>query len=76
MAVRDKKVLVLGAPQLPDSRVRIYLDLEGDPDRDFVYLLGMLVAGNGSEEQHSFWVDTKADGGPSARAVRASRRAS
>jgi predicted RecB family nuclease len=43
MAIREKRVLVLGSPQVPDSPVRIYLDLEGDPDRDFVYLLGMIV---------------------------------
>jgi len=37
---------------------RIYLDLEGDPDRQFVYLLGMIVERNGTEERHSFWADS------------------
>jgi predicted RecB family nuclease len=63
MAIRDKKILILGAPQMPDGPVRIYLDLEGDPDRDFVYLLGMTVKGNGLQEQHSFWADTKEEEG-------------
>jgi predicted RecB family nuclease len=61
MAIREKKVMVLGSPQMPDSPVRVYLDLEGDPDRDFVYLLGMIVEENGREKQHSFWIDRKED---------------
>lgn len=63
LAVRDNKVLILGAPQVPDSPVRMYLDLEGDPDRNLVYLLGVIVEGNGLQEQHSFWVDTKQEEG-------------
>src|SRR5206468_2712050 len=54
MAVRDKRVLILGARQVPDGPVRIYLDLEGDPDRDFVYLLGVIVEGNGLKEVGQF----------------------
>src|SRR5947209_13785274 len=51
MAIRDKKVLVVGAPELPDCPVRIYLDLEGDPDRGFVYLMGLVVDSNGTEQR-------------------------
>jgi hypothetical protein len=61
MAIRERKVLVLGSAQVLDMRVRIYLDLEGDPDRDFVYLLGMIVEENGAEQTHSFWIDSKED---------------
>jgi predicted RecB family nuclease len=57
IAIRDKKVLVVGAPELPDCPVRIYLDLEGDPDRGVVYLMGLLVDSNGIEQRHSFWID-------------------
>jgi predicted RecB family nuclease len=63
IAIRDKKVLVLGSPQIPNSPVRIYLDLEGDPDRDFVYLVGMIVEGEDLREQHSFWIDAKEEEG-------------
>jgi predicted RecB family nuclease len=31
LAIRDKKIYVLGTPELPASPVRIYLDIEGDP---------------------------------------------
>ncbi|MDB5311748.1 MAG: transposase [Gemmataceae bacterium] len=58
LAVRERKVYLLGTPDLPVGTTRIYLDLEGDPDRKFVYLLGMLVETEGAEERFSFWADT------------------
>ena len=43
LAIRDQKIYVYGTPQLPVCATRIYFDLEGDPERQFVYLLGMVV---------------------------------
>jgi predicted RecB family nuclease len=59
MAVRDKTVYILGTPQLPSSPVRIYIDMEGDPDENYVYLIGMIVVRGGTETRHSFWADGK-----------------
>src|SRR5262245_25447537 len=42
LAIRDKKIYVLGTPQLPSCSTRIYFDIEGDPERRFAYLLGMI----------------------------------
>jgi hypothetical protein len=50
---------VLGSPQVPDAKVRAYLDLEGNPEEGFVYLAGVLSAEGGSETRHSFWADSK-----------------
>jgi predicted RecB family nuclease len=58
LAVREKKIYLLGTPELPTGTTRIYLDLEGDPERGFVYLLGMLVEAGGVVEPFSFWADT------------------
>jgi predicted RecB family nuclease len=60
-AIRDKRIYVLKPPPLPASPVRIYLDIEGDTERAFVYLLGMLIVENGSERWCSFWADSKDD---------------
>jgi predicted RecB family nuclease len=57
LAIRDQKIYVLGTPRLPDATTRLYLDLEGHPDRQSAYLLGLIVEGNGVEERHSFWAD-------------------
>jgi predicted RecB family nuclease len=59
LAVRDKKVYVFGAPQLPASPVRIYLDVEGNPEEKFDYLVGLIVVEGDKEERHSFWADSK-----------------
>jgi predicted RecB family nuclease len=61
LAIRDKKVHVLGTPVLPNSPKRLYLDLEGDPERGFCYLAGVLVRDGDSEERHSFWIDSAAE---------------
>jgi len=58
-AIRDKKVYVLKPPTLSQSSVQIYLDIEGDQERSFVYLLGMLIIENGVESWHSFWADNR-----------------
>ena len=61
LALRDQKIYVHGTPQLPVCSTRIYLDLEGDPDRQFVYLLGMVVQAGAVEERYTFWADTPAE---------------
>jgi predicted RecB family nuclease len=61
LSIREKKVHVLGSPLLPASANRIYLDLEGDPERGFCYLAGMVVRKGEAEERHSFWIDSPAD---------------
>jgi predicted RecB family nuclease len=59
LAVRDKKVYVFGTPQLPTSPVRVYLDIEGNPEEGFHYLIGLIIVAPDKEERYSFWADTK-----------------
>jgi predicted RecB family nuclease len=61
LAIREGKVYVLGSPELPVSSTRIYLDVEGDPERRFDYLVGIIVEANGIIERHSFWADSPAE---------------
>jgi len=61
LAIRDKKIYVLGAPTLPNSAGRIFFDVEGDPERGFDYLLGMVVEAEGIKKEYSFWADSRAD---------------
>lgn len=59
LAVREQKVYVYGTPALPVCNTRIYFDVEGDEERRFSYLLGMVVQTEGKEETYSFWADTQ-----------------
>jgi predicted RecB family nuclease len=59
LAIRDNTVYILGAPKIPSDAVRIYLDLEGNPDEQFIYLIGLIVCDGAKEERFSFWADSK-----------------
>src|SRR5262249_45111353 len=59
LAIRDKRIYVFGTPELRESPVRVYLDLEGNPDEGFVYLIGMVVSEGSTELRYSFWADDK-----------------
>src|SRR5262249_25594914 len=38
----------------------MYLDCEGDPERGFVYLIGLTIVGGGGDRHYSFWADNEA----------------
>lgn len=60
MAVRDKTIYVLGAPELPTSQVKVYLDVEADPEENYVYLIGMVICDANGEKSFSFWAEDQA----------------
>jgi hypothetical protein len=41
LAIRAKKIHVVGSPELRIDGTPVYLDVEGIPDRDFYYLIGV-----------------------------------
>jgi predicted RecB family nuclease len=57
LAVRDKRIYVFGTPQIPTSPVTIFLDVESSAEGGAVYLIGMIVVENGSEQRYSLWAD-------------------
>src|SRR5208337_4611793 len=61
LAVRDKKVYVVRAPEIPAKTTRVYLDVEGIPDPDFYYLVGVVVEKDGQCSAHSFWADNETE---------------
>lgn len=61
LAIRDKKVYVVRTPELPSSETSVYIDVEGIPDRDFYYLVGVIVEQDGQCSAHSFWADDESE---------------
>ena len=61
LAIREKKIHVVGNPELTIEGTPVYLDVEGLPDRDFYYLIGVRIGGGESTVQHSLWADNAED---------------
>lgn len=61
LAIREKKIHIVGSPELKIEGTPVYLDVEGLPDRDFYYLIGVRIRNGESVEQHSLWADRPED---------------
>lgn len=62
LALRENRVYVFERPEFSLGPVQIYLDIEGDPDRDFYYLIGILIVREGCVEQtFSYWADSETE---------------
>lgn len=57
LAIREQKIHIAGRPELNITGTPVYLDVEGIPDRDFYYLIGLRIKSGEAYVQHSFWAD-------------------
>ena len=57
LAIKKNQIHVVGAPSLKFAGIPIFLDVEGMPDRDFYYLVGLRFECGGEQVEHSFWAD-------------------
>ncbi len=57
LAIRARKVHVVGKPELAIDGTPVYLDVEGVPSGDFYYLIGVRIPTGDGFAQHSFWAD-------------------
>jgi predicted RecB family nuclease len=61
LAVRDRKIHVVGKPELKIEGTPVFLDVEGMPAQDFYYLIGLRIPDGSSHRQFSFWADSIAN---------------
>jgi predicted RecB family nuclease len=61
LAIRQNKTHIVGNPILKIDGTPIYLDVEGLPDQDFYYLIGVQIGTGMAAKQYSFWADTIED---------------
>jgi predicted RecB family nuclease len=57
LALRERKIHIAGTPELTLKGNPVYLDVEGVPDRDFYYLIGLRFRSGASDVQASFWAN-------------------
>jgi predicted RecB family nuclease len=61
LAIRDRKIHVVGKPELMISGTPVFIDVEGLPDRGFYYLVGLRIPASPSAISYSLWADTPSD---------------
>jgi predicted RecB family nuclease len=57
LAIREQKVFIQKLPELEKKEIEIFFDIEGIPDRDFYYLIGVIIKTENSKTEHSFWAN-------------------
>ena len=59
LAIRENKIHALDLLDPKLDGTPVYLDVEGLPDRDFYYLIGIRVGTGGGAVQYDFWADNE-----------------
>jgi predicted RecB family nuclease len=57
LAIREEKVFIQKLPELEKKEVEIFFDIESIPDKNFYYLIGVIVKTDTSQTEHSFWAN-------------------
>ena len=61
LAIREKKVFIYEQPNIPTTSTKIYLDIEGIPNKEFFYLIGMIIEHIGKVEKYSLWINDESE---------------
>jgi predicted RecB family nuclease len=59
LSIREQKIFIVGKPELNLNQNLIFLDVEGDSNQDFYYLIGAYIKHEETYSQYSFWADDK-----------------
>jgi predicted RecB family nuclease len=57
LAIKKGCIHVVGSPSLSIEGTAVFIDVEGIPDRDFYYLIGLRYDTRDSPVEHSFWAN-------------------
>lgn len=58
LAIMTGKIYIHEIPELAREGVELFFDVEGIPDQNFDYLMGLLVCNNENSTYQSFWANT------------------
>ena len=59
LAIRTGKTYIQAVPEIQRSDMELFLDIEGVPDQQFSYLIGLLIRDHQAITHHAFWADTR-----------------
>ncbi|MFH1322066.1 MAG: TM0106 family RecB-like putative nuclease [Bacteroidota bacterium] len=61
LALRTDKIYVQQLPELSRQSIGLFLDIEGNPDQELYYLIGVLTCKDDTTICNSFWADKISD---------------
>jgi len=61
LAIRENKIYVYETPKISETPIAIYFDIEGIPERNFCYLIGVIIMENDNMKNYYFWADNERD---------------
>jgi predicted RecB family nuclease len=61
LSLRTRKIYLHETPSIQTHTVEIFLDIEGVPDENYYYLIGLMINTPEGIKRHSFWADTRLD---------------
>ena len=57
LSIQKNKIYVYERPQFLVTNAQIFFDVEGDPFKNYYYLIGVVIVENSVEKRYSFWAD-------------------
>ncbi len=61
LALRTEKIYIQELPHLQRHPMELFVDIEGVPDQDFYYLIGLNVVAGNEQTYYLFWADSVRD---------------
>jgi predicted RecB family nuclease len=61
LAIRTNKIHIKHPPSINRTDIELFIDIEGLPNSDFYYLIGIVVKSNNSLEYVHFWANNKSE---------------
>ncbi len=59
LAIRENKIYIAEKAEIRHTTTQMFLDVEGIPDQDFYYLIGLLIVERDSTKKFSYWADNQ-----------------
>ncbi len=61
LAIRTNKIYLHETPTISNQSIELYLDIEGVPDQNYDYLIGLLILNGNDTTYQYFWADSIED---------------
>ena len=61
LALKENKTYIIEMPKLKKYETEVFIDFEGLPDENYIYLIGIIIKKSEEIKQYSFWADSQCE---------------